>query len=680
MNRKQTILGIAIILAATCVIYYPSLHGEFILDDDDYITENEFIKASDGLSSFWFSTEPVDYYPISNSSLWFQWRLWGDTPTGYHVVNLGLHIVSVLLLWRVLIRLSVPWAYFAALLFAVHPVNVETAAWISQHKGLLALVFMLLSILCFLRTIPPEPSDRLVFFRQGTGLWYALAIFFFVLASFSKGSAVILPALLVLLTWWKRKISYWDLAATVPFFVIGAIATKIHTWFQLQSPEIALLPESNLQRLLCAGTTVWFYLYKALWPLKLQFVYSRWEIDESQLMWWIPLIACVATTFMLWWYRNRWARVWWVAWCWFGIALVPVMSFADIGYMRFSLVADHYQHIAIISVVALVAGYWHGAYQLLPRIAMPAACVIVLALSFLSWKQASLYETAEALYSHTLAANPGCWLAHNNLGVALAEHGELEEAIEHHQQAIRIEPENPRGHNNLGVTLRQMDRVEEALVHYKIALEYRPDYANAHVNMGVALRKLGRTEEAVEHYKLAVKLLPNSAAAHFNLANALRELEQLQLAAEHYRLAISLDETNAYAHCSLGDILAETGQLQEAKQHLKRSIELKPDYAIALNSLSWLYATAENSSSDETANAIKLAEKAVALSEGKIPTILDTLATAYYAANMTTEALATQERAIASARESGAESIVLEFEEKYERWLKAANRIEETHP
>ena len=314
----------------------------------------------------------MDYYPVTNTSLWLEWRLWGMNPGGYHAVNLALHIAACLLIWLLLHQLFIPGAFFAALLFAIHPVNVETVAWIAQRKNLLALVFFLLSILAYLRAdenrqlreeMEGPQSDRQ--HLASIGPWYWLSLLAFLLAILSKGSAVVLPEVLLLIMWWQRgRIAKTDVLGILPFFLLARVMTPVVSWFVTHAGT-DVREASILERFAGAGSVVWFYLSKALLPIHLLFVYPQWRIETDELRWWLPLAAAVVVTFALWgWHGPRalWRHALLFAWLFFYVALVPVAGLTDTGYMQYSLVADHYQYTALIAVAAFVAAAltaWH---------------------------------------------------------------------------------------------------------------------------------------------------------------------------------------------------------------------------------------------------------------------------------------------------------------------------------
>ncbi len=279
----------------------------------------------------------MDYYPVSNTSLWIEWRLWGANPVGYHAVNLLLHIVLALLIWKVLARLKIPGAFLAALLFAVHPVNVESVAWISQRKDLLAILFLLLSTLCWLRTQRIGDFDALRHGRQSSlavaAGWYVLSLAMFVFAMLSKGSVAILPVLFLLIVWWqRRRIGWTDFLRTIPFFLIAAALTVVNMAVQTRGFSDTIRSASFAHRLTGAGAAVWFYLAKALLPINLAFIYPQWHVHAHDVLWLLPLAAAAVVTVVLAIPKaQRWRRSLFFAWAFFCVALAPMLGFVDVA-------------------------------------------------------------------------------------------------------------------------------------------------------------------------------------------------------------------------------------------------------------------------------------------------------------------------------------------------------------
>ena len=280
------------ITVAAFLAYWPALTGQFVWDDDILLANNALVKASDGLYRMWFTTEAVDYWPMTGTTFWLEWRLWGMNPFGYHVTNLLLHLANAGLLWAALRRLSIPGAAIAACFFALHPVNVESVAWVVQRKNVLSQFFFLLSALWFL--VHDEDSSGRV------GRWYWLSLGAFVLAMLSKGSVAVLPAALLLVAWWRRgHLTVQDGVLTLPFFAIAAGLTFLNVSLQTRNVAEVIRDVTLVERVLGAAAVVWFYLYKAVLPIGLVFVYPQWNIDGADVRWWLPLAAALAVTAIL---------------------------------------------------------------------------------------------------------------------------------------------------------------------------------------------------------------------------------------------------------------------------------------------------------------------------------------------------------------------------------------------
>jgi len=549
----------AVLLAVTTVAYLPALQGGFILDDDLLLTGNRLIHAADGLYRIWLTREALDYWPLYNSVLWVQWRLWHLSPTGYHVVNLLFHLGATALIWDILRRLAWPGAWLAAAVFALHPVNVESVAWIAQCKSVLALFFFLLSIRLYLESELTPRSETAAaprHHRTSVSGWYLLSLLAFVLAMLSKSSVAILPLVLGLLIWDRRTLSWRDGLRLAPFILIAVLLVTVSIWFQRHGTGIEFRHATALERLLGAAAAVWFYLSKALLPLQLTFVYPQWQIDSAALRWWSPLFATIAVSVALLWQRRGRGRPLWLAWAYYGIALIPVLGFTDVSFMEHSLVADHYQHVALVGVAALIGttwGYWRQAASTTPRrrASTAVAAVGCGVLALLTWQQSGLYVNAETLYVDTLRKNPDSWLVHGNLGGLLFESGRRSEAIEHLETAVRLHADFPDAHLNLCTARRGGGDLNAALVHCETAVRLRAQFPEAHNNLGYVWRELGRADEARQSFAEAVRQRPDYADALNNL----------------------------------GVELARAGRLREGITHLRRAIEVAPGFADAQHNL-----------------------------------------------------------------------------------------------
>jgi protein O-mannosyl-transferase len=595
--------GAAALLAlAVMIAYWPARQGGFIFDDELLLIYNPIIKAPDGLYRFWFTKEALDYWPLTNSTFWLEWRLWKWNPTGYHFTNLILHVFNSWLLWAILRKLRIPGAFLAALLFAVHPVNVESVAWISQLKNVLSLCFFLLSILWWLQaeekrrneSQSSETENRLR--RNGTsavlktkmdifsGGWrYSLSLLAFLLAMLSKGSVAILPLVLMLLLWWQfGRITWPDMVRCLPFFVVAAALTLVNLWFQTHGAGEVIRSVTPIQRLLGAGAVIWFYVGKAAAPFDLAFIYPQWNIQPTDLLWWLPLLAALSVTALLVGLRNsRWAP--WVrpvlfAWAFFCIALLPVMGFTDVTYMRHSLVADHYQYIAIIGVIALAAAAFSRGFLVAPdgfrRATIGAASALVVGFMYLSWQQSSLYANALILYEDTERKNPNSWLVQSNLGLELSRRGKFQEAIPHLQAALRLNSSCAEAQFHWGNILADQNQPEAAIDHYQQALNIAPNYAYAHYRLGVALEYLEHPAEAEQEYRKTIELQPDIPEAHNSLGLILASRRQFSEAIDQFMQAAKIDPDFLQPYVNWASACAALGRYAEAMQIAQQALEL----------------------------------------------------------------------------------------------------------
>jgi protein O-mannosyl-transferase len=572
LKLHSTRAALALLLAGAILsAYWPSLHGGLLFDDETLISRNPLVQASDGLWRIWFSTDAIDYWPLTNSSFWLEWRLWGNHFAGYHITNVLLHITSVMLIWALLRRLAVPGAFLGAALFALHPVNVQSVAWIAQRKNTLALVFFLASILFFLKH--HDARDR-----SGTKTSFWLSVTTFTLAMLSKGSVAVLPAILLVILWWRNgRVSRRDLIRIAPFAGIAVAFTLVNLWFQSRgvAPMRGVGP---LERLLGAGAVIWFYLTKALVPIRLSFMYPQWEIRSYELSWWLPAAAAVAVTMVLWRARNRaGGRTALAVWLSFCVALVPVMGLTDVYFMKYSLVADHYQYIALIVVTASI-GAALGSTARRFNGARVLAVGIIVALGAMTWRQAHLYADPETLYEATLKQNPSAWALENNLGALLIDRGRQEAAVPHLENALRVNPDLVAARVNRCLALVQLHRFEEGRSACGEAAGMYPDIAAARTNFGISLLASGRADEAAAEFRSALAIDPDDAEAHYNLAHVLTVSGRAREAIPHYRELLRLRPDSAVAHNGLGLALQETGDAPAAEAEFRAALALRPEF------------------------------------------------------------------------------------------------------
>ena len=577
-------VGAALIMLLVFVADFPSLHGGFVWDDTTLITENRLIAANDGLYRFWFTTEAEDYWPLTSTAWWLEWRAWGDNATAYRVVNLLLHGVNAILVWIILQRLKIPGAWVAALVFAIHPVNVATAAWISEQKNTLSMLLYLAAILLYLRFDDGERWH-----------WYALSLGTFLLALLSKAAVAMLPVVLLGCVWWRRDHVRWkDLLRSAPFFVLSLVLGLVTVWFQ-HHPDAAGHPvrdDGFAARLAGAGWAPWFYLSKALWPVNLTMIYPRWKIDASLWVSYVPGIALAGGFMLCWWRRKSWGRPLLFGLGYFVIMLFPVLGFFNQSFFVYSFVADHWQYYSIIGVIALVVAAGERVRRRLDEQRQHLATLfgvgVLLVLGVATWKRSAVYETDATLWRDTLAKNPRSWLAHTSLAEAQWRAGMATEAYEHYQQALRIKPDYAPAYYDLGLMLWQAGKTNEAMQHWEQALRLEPGIADAHYTLGVALMQAGKTNEAMQHWEQAVRINPDDAEAHNDLGSALLGAGRIQEAIKHYEQALRSKPDFAEVHYNLGAALEQTGRLEEAMPQYERALQIKPDFAPAQEKLARL--------------------------------------------------------------------------------------------
>jgi protein O-mannosyl-transferase len=617
MTQTRTrIFLAALLLAGLAVIaYFPALQGGFVFDDDTLLTKNPLIRAPDGLYRFWFTSDPVDYWPMTMTSFWLEWQLWGMDAMGYHVTNLLLHIGSALVVWAILKRLRVPGAYWAALLFAVHPVNVESVAWIAQRKNTLSMIFFVASIYFFVRTrwsgVPnpsaaaqdsprlrpvggeaglpatklrkrarsssrrDEPAPKGQSPSAHDALWYGLSLFAFILAMLSKGSVAILPLILLGIIAWRRRLELADFFRSAPFFAVAGILTLVNIGWQTHGVIGPIRTAGALERLLEAGATVWFYLYKALFPINLVFFYPLWTIHTDAVAWWLPLLGAIGLTLLLW-KKNRAA---FFAWGYFCVALIPVMGFADVYFMKYSLVADHYQYLALIGVMAWVSAIWWGGAELeFKSLRFIGAAGVVALFTGMTWWQTLAYHDAETLYRVTLQRDPLSWPAAGNLGVIEAESARIDAAFAHFTEALRLNPDYAEAHYNLGRLLKVKSNGSAlALPHFARAVELRPQYADAHFWLARCLEDLNRADEARAQYEQAIALHTFFLFdSQYDLAANLANAGQFAAALPHFEEAVRLNPQVASFQLGLAQDLSQLGMTQEAQAHYQEALRLDP--------------------------------------------------------------------------------------------------------
>ena len=576
----------ALLLAALVVVpYLPALGGGFVWDDV-IVVETQVVHDWSGLWNIWFSPGDIEkeahYWPVVYTSFWLEHKLWGLAPLGYHGMNVLLHLANVLLIWRLLARLAVPGAWVVAAVFAVHPLHVESVAWIIERKDVLSALFYLTAALAWIRyTEAPRPGR------------YLLALGLFTAGLLSKSIVVTLPAALLIWHWWQAgRITRTDLTRLAPLFAVALAVTAADLAFYTAREPLAL-DYSLVERVLIAARALWFYAGKLLWPVDLAVIYPLWEISAADPVAWAYVLGAVALAGLLWRGRQRFGRGPLAGALFFAVTLSPVLGFIDYGYMQFSLVADRFQYLAGLGMLAVLLGAAaHGARRLeanWQRVAAGGLAVVLVLFGAQTWLQARIYRDGVTLFSHIIAHNPDARHAHLNLTGPLADAGRLDEALAAARIGLERSPEDAGAHANLGRVLVLLERYDEAEVALQASMQLDPQFPDPHQNLAEAHRRRGRHEAAVEAYRWALAIDDGLAVGYAGLGASLFELARYDEALPMLERALALDldaEVEGGFALLAGRAARELGRLEAASAHLQRAAALEPDSTEPLVALS----------------------------------------------------------------------------------------------
>jgi protein O-mannosyl-transferase len=587
-SRRWEIAKVAAIILAGVLPYLPALRGGFVWDDEPLITANPLLRTPSGLAEIWSGSRTADYFPVTNTVFWIEHHLFGDNATGYHALNILLQAANALLLWRVLLRLQIPGAFLAGLIFAIHPIHAESVAWISELKNTLSMFFFLISALLFF-----EIEDQRLLNRP---VAYSASLVAFLLALLSKTQVVFLPVALLLCAWWrnspvdsKRRGKgnpprfQREIARTVPFFLIAIVFGLITIWFQnrgIGEEEIILGPFTR--RLTNAGMAIWWYAKQVFAPVRLMAVYPQWRFDPPALTEWLPLIAIIGGLLLLW---RRHSRGLLLAFAYFILALLPVLGIVRMSYARSgTLVADHLQYFADISLIALfsagVARLWSSSRR---EIRIATGTVIVALLGVMgsyTWTRAEVYRDEQTLWQDNFSKNPNAWQGHNRVGLLFFNQEKFAEAAHHFERAAQLKPELADNYNYVGLAYCRLQRFEEGIAQYRKGLqlkEERPSTAQSastatiRVNLANALALTGNSFSD----------LARAASDQGDVATAQADAKEANSrfteAIEQYEKALAIQPGNPAIHRNLGILLSRLGRIEEAIPHLRKVLQLVPN-------------------------------------------------------------------------------------------------------
>lgn len=679
-KRSMQLLWIIAILIflLTLLVYTPTLKNDFVnWDDAQCIYENTHIRSLDFISLKWMiiSFHGGNWHPLTWLSHALVYYFWGLNPTMHHLANVIVHACNTLLVFFLVLKIltvsNIPFLIFTsnrgtsslsqiiiagsitALLFGLHPLNVESVAWATERKGLLSVFFVLLSLLSYLTYISTIHKQRHL-------IWLCISLLFFIFSLMSKPIAVTLPVTLLLLDIYplKRTNLYPNRSLTVflekiPFFILSIASGIITIMAQRSSGALVNLQETNLTvRMLNALVTLIFYVEKLIWPSQLIPFYP-FNVNLFNIKSVVSGIIILAITGFSLEIARRGKPLWLIAWLFYVITLLPTLSIIQIGSHA---AADRFTYLPRLSIFFLfgvgVSWVWMKAHltnfkELIRGLLLVCVSVVMLLFSYLSIQQIRIWQNSEVLWTYVTSIFPKtASLAHMNLGFVYIEKGRLDEAIAEFKQSLASNPNNAEAYINLGVVYRRKGRLDEAISKYKKALAINPNLAEAYTNLGIAYGQKGLFDEAIAEFKQSLVLKPNYAKGHFNLGTAYSKKGMFDEAIAEYKKALTINPYYVKGYYKLGLDLESKGKLKEAISAYRKTIRLKPDSHEAYNSLAWIYAVSSNAHIRNGAEAVTLATKACELTGFKSAETLNTLAAAYAEQGSFNKAVTYQLRAI----------------------------------
>ncbi|MFG0248420.1 MAG: tetratricopeptide repeat protein [Phycisphaeraceae bacterium JB051] len=658
-----------LLITLTLLAYVPVLQCGYIWDDDYYVTHNATLTHVGGLADIWFSPHSIpQYYPMVHTSFWLEYRAWGLHPTGYHVINVLLHIGSCLLLWRLLLKLKMPryWAWIAAGIFALHPVQVESVAWITERKNVLSCLFYLFAAHLYLR------FDQSRHWRH-----WLLAFGLFVLALLSKTVVLTLPAAMLVILWQQRgRLKFkTDFLPTLPFFAIGICMGLLTAWLEkthvgAQGHEWG---HDAVERFLLAGRVVSFYAGKLLLPMDLSFVYPRWEM-ASDIWWqWLFPLGVLAVLFGSVVYAVETGKRTIAACllCFVG-TLFPALGFVNVFPFRYSFVADHFQYHASIGFCVLMALLLSRLFK---RVRFAAIALLVVYVG-LSMMQTLHYTNAESLWRATIKTNPDAWLARNNLALILRQRGEIDQVKALMDEAIRRTPDAIEPRLNMGQLMMELGKPVEAVTHFDVVLAQVPDDRRALFGKAIALEQAGDLPAAAPYFQKTVEVYKAQQrflhSAQGWMANA-RSLEGMG----HHADALAAYEQGAQAYPTIaaeayqrmGVIAQKRGQIAAAVKWYAKSAGQKQSASVeSINYWAWILSTSPGAGVRNGQRAQQLAIGICKLTGNRAPRYLDTLAAASARAGQFDQAVSVQQHAIDLAIQAGFTQLVKAMQSRLENY------------
>ncbi|HVP73239.1 MAG TPA: tetratricopeptide repeat protein [Phycisphaerales bacterium] len=704
--RRNVLIGAAIIVLLTLIAYIPVMaEGGFIWDDDSYVTANRFLQLGwDGLVTMWTPKKTPQYYPVVFTTFWIENQLWGLHPRGYHVVNVLLHAINAVLVWMLARRLKIPWPWLVGAIWALHPVNVESVAWITERKNTLSAMFYLLAALAYLRFDDDEADEASRALGESGKRWwfYAAALGCFILALLSKSVMCSLPAALILMMLWQRKrLSPTRLAPLAPFFIIGLLLA-LNT-AKIERDHVGATGEafdfSIADRFLIASKALLFYPSKIIWPWPVMFIYPRWVIDDTNFAqyWYVAAVALIAIGAIIAYARGHRGSA--LALAFFAGTVFPALGFVNVYPMIFSFVADHFQYLASLGIIVLVVGALATLLKSQQRMMLVAA-VSLPVLGGLTWITSMTYYNAETVWRDTLSKNEAAFMPHNNLATELLRRGEdaaergdreqakamMDEADLHLERALQLKPLYDHALTNIADVRRMQGRYEEALGYAQKALDLilsKPDVqavlkaggtrpvstplSEATWSVGRLKELLGHNEEALTLYRDALSWNPRNAEVQVELARLLMKMQREDEAAPEFETLIKLQPGNAGAMTTLASIRQKQGRDVEARDLFARAAQAAPtdqDRIAPLMRLVRLLASSSDPNVRDTKQAVAMMEGFVDQTRRSDPALIDILASVLAADGRLQDAVRTADEAAALADRLQAPDLAKQIRER----------------
>jgi len=662
-SNKYQVLCVYLVLAlGTFAVFWRVLNCDFVhYDDPEYVVTNNHVQAGlTGQSVKWAftATFAANWHPLTWLSHMLDCRLFGLNPRWHHLTNLLLHIANTLLLFTVLRVMTgaLRQSAFVAALFAIHPLHVESVAWVSERKDVLSTLFWLLTMAAYVRYV-----------RRRNATWYMVTLLLFALGLTAKPMLVTLPFILLLLDYWPfNRLTRYTIFEKLPFFILSAVSSVVTFFVQHAAGVVAdsgLLP----LKFRAANAVISYtqYIAKMLRPNRLAIVYpyhvdrlSIWRTAAAALL--LVTVSVLAIRLAA---KHKYVLA---GWLWYLGTLVPVIGLVQVGCQA---MADRYSYIPLTGLFIIIA--W-GIPEMLSKwryrdiVLSVSAAAILLTLSLSTHLQLHNWANSIVLFEHTLAVTENNAAVHNHLGYALHKLGRTDEAIVHYYKALQINPSSAIIQNNLGMAMESQGKPDEAINHYIAATQIRPNFPESYYNIAHLLASRGKLNEAVDYYRQALKFEPDFAEAHNYLALALKFQGKSDEAIDHFQNALRIRPDYAEAHVNLGITLASQGKFDEAISHYRRAIDIKPDFAEAINNLAWVLVVCPNTKLRDANEAITLAERAAELTKQQNPTILNTLAAAYAASGRFDRAITTMRKAIELANLAKNEELSNRFNKQME--------------